>query len=94
MSQEINLLNPALLPRRDALGFEAVAIATAVIAMAESEVEKRQFEAALAKAAPPGLAVKTDISAPRPVLTPFTLRFVLDEKGARFDACSADTEPP
>ena len=64
-----------------------------VIAMAESEVEKRQFEAALAKAAPPGLAVKTDISAPRPVLTPFTLRFVLDEKGARFDACSADTEP-
>ena len=30
MSQEINLLNPALLPRRDALGFEAVAIATAV----------------------------------------------------------------
>lgn len=30
MSQEINLLNPALLPRRDALGFETVAIATAV----------------------------------------------------------------
>ncbi|TXG86258.1 MAG: hypothetical protein E6R10_10315 [Rhodocyclaceae bacterium] len=29
MSQEINLLNPALLPRRDVLGFETVAIATA-----------------------------------------------------------------
>lgn len=32
-----------------------------------------------------------NISAPRPVLTPFTLRFVMDEEGARFDACSADT---
>jgi OOP family OmpA-OmpF porin len=63
-----------------------------VIAIAESEVEKRQFEAALSRAAPPGLKVTTDISAPRPVLTPFTLRFVLDARGARFDACSADTE--
>ncbi|NBZ86892.1 OmpA family protein [Stagnihabitans tardus] len=63
-----------------------------IIAIAGSEVEKRQFEAALAKAAPKGLRVTTDISAPRPVLTPFTLRFVLDAKGARFDACSADTE--
>ena len=33
-----------------------------------------------------------DISAPRPVLTPFTLRFVKDEAGARFDACAADSE--
>ena len=33
-----------------------------------------------------------EISAPRPVLTPFTLRFVKDAEGARFDACSADTE--
>ena len=36
MSQEINLLNPALLPRRDALGFEAVTIATAVMAAGHS----------------------------------------------------------
>lgn len=63
-----------------------------VIAIAGSDVEKRQFEAALAKAAPQGLEVKTDIAAPRPVLTPFTLRYVLDQKGGRFDACSADTE--
>jgi OOP family OmpA-OmpF porin len=26
------------------------------------------------------------------VITPFTLRFLIDETGARFDACSADTE--
>ncbi len=78
-----------LLPRsKISVSAEGVSI----IAIAGSEVEKRQFEAALAKAAPQGLKVTTDISAPRPVLTPFTLRFVLDQKGARFDACSADTE--
>ncbi|MEO0391238.1 MAG: OmpA family protein [Pseudomonadota bacterium] len=33
-----------------------------------------------------------DIAAPRPVITPFTLRFVMDEDGARFDACSAGSE--
>jgi OmpA-OmpF porin, OOP family len=26
------------------------------------------------------------------VITPFTLRFVLDAEGARFDSCSADTD--
>ena len=63
-----------------------------IVAIAGSDAEKRQFEAALAKAAPPGLKVLTSISAPRPVLTPFTLRFVMDARGARFDACSADTD--
>ena len=33
-----------------------------------------------------------DISAPRPVITPFTLRFLIDGEGARFDACSAENE--
>jgi OOP family OmpA-OmpF porin len=33
-----------------------------------------------------------ELSAPRPVITPFTLRFLIDGEGARFDACSADTE--
>ncbi|OZA10574.1 MAG: hypothetical protein B7Y02_10355, partial [Rhodobacterales bacterium 17-64-5] len=63
-----------------------------VTAIAGSDIEKRQFEAALTAAAPDGLAVTVNISAPRPVLTPFTLRFVIDAGGARFDACSADTE--
>ena len=78
-----------LLPRaKISISAEGVAI----IAIASSEGEKRQFEAALAQSAPQGLAVTTTISAPRPVLTPFTLRFVIDQGGARFDACSADTE--
>ena len=63
-----------------------------ITAIASSEAEKRSFETDLRKAAPAGLAVQTTISAPRTVLTPFTLRFVLDADGARFDACSADTD--
>jgi OOP family OmpA-OmpF porin len=47
---------------------------------------------ALLRRAPEGVELALDISAPRPVITPFTLRFVIDETGARFDACSADTE--
>lgn len=64
----------------------------AVTAISGSDAEKRQWEAALARSAPQGLQVAIDISAPRPVLTPFTLRFVLDDAGARFDACSADND--
>lgn len=63
-----------------------------ITAIASSEAEKRSLEAEIVKATPKGLAVTTSISAPRPVLTPFTLRFVLDGDGARFDACSADSD--
>lgn len=63
-----------------------------VTAIAGSEAEKRSFEKQLAELKPAGLLVSLDISSPRPVLTPFTLRFVKDADGARFDACSADTE--
>lgn len=63
-----------------------------ITAIASSAAEKRSFEAELARLRPEGLAVTIEISAPRPVLTPFTLRFVKDAGSARFDACSADTE--
>ncbi|MFT4150936.1 MAG: OmpA family protein [Paracoccaceae bacterium] len=63
-----------------------------ITAIAASDAEKRQFEAQLGRSKPEGVDVTIDISAPRPVLTPFTLRFVKDAEGARFDACSADTE--
>lgn len=78
-----------LLPRSK---ISVAAEGVTIVAIAGSDAEKRQFEAALAKAAPAGLKVSTTISAPRPVLTPFTLRFVIDGRGARFDACSADTD--
>jgi OOP family OmpA-OmpF porin len=63
-----------------------------VTAISGSDAEKRRLETELDRAKPDGLAVSVSISAPRPVLTPFTLRFLKDDRGARFDACSADTE--
>lgn len=78
-----------LLPRSK---ISVAADSVAVTAIASSDVEKRAFEAELNRQKPAGLAVSIDVSAPRPVLTPFTLRFVKDAEGARFDACSADTE--
>ena len=63
-----------------------------ITAIATSEAEKRRFEADIVTATPAGLSVTTTISAPRPVLTPFTLRFVVEDGGARFDACSADSD--
>ena len=60
--------------------------------MAESVADQRLLETDLARKSPDDVRLALDISAPRPVITPFTLRFVSDDRGARFDACSADTE--
>lgn len=62
-----------------------------VTAIADSAEEKRKLESDLTAAVPKGVRLVTDISSPRPVITPFTLRFLKDATGARFDACSADT---
>jgi OOP family OmpA-OmpF porin len=64
----------------------------AVTAIARSDQEKRDFELVLSSKRPSGITLSIDVTAPRPVLTPFTLRFVKDATGARFDACSADSE--
>lgn len=66
--------------------------AVKVTGIADSVAQQQSFEADLSRAAPAGLQVAMEISAPRPVITPFTLRFVIDEAGAHFDACSADTD--
>lgn len=63
-----------------------------VNAIADSPEEKRQLEIALARNTPESVRLAIEISAPRPVISPFTTRFVLDEEGARFDACTADTD--
>lgn len=64
----------------------------AVTAISDSPEQKASFESALHRLAPRGLKLSLDISAPRPVITPFTLRFLIDAQGARFDACSADSD--
>lgn len=63
-----------------------------ITAITDSEQQKQRLEHRLRGEAPKTVDLVLDISAPRPVLTPFTLRFLVDEKGPRFDACSADTE--
>ena len=63
-----------------------------ITALADSDDDKRALERDLRRAAPPSLGLTLDITAPRPVLTPFTLRFVHDGEAASFDACSADTD--
>ncbi|MBE0412400.1 MAG: OmpA family protein [Yoonia sp.] len=61
-------------------------------AIADSPQEKRKLEAALARTMPQAVRVAISINAPRPVISPFTTRFILDGSGAKFDACTADTE--
>ncbi|WP_428926519.1 OmpA family protein [Marinibacterium sp. SX1] len=60
-----------------------------VTAMTDSPEARTRLERDLRRLAPPALDVALDLSAPRPVITPFTLRYVLDEAGGHFDACSA-----
>ncbi|MBF9032779.1 OmpA family protein [Rhodobacterales bacterium HKCCE2091] len=62
-----------------------------VEAVSESPEERTAFLATLDRARPEGIEIVLDISAPRPVITPFTLRYVLGPDGGRFEACSADT---
>ncbi|MAY89116.1 MAG: hypothetical protein CML02_20625 [Pseudooceanicola sp.] len=63
-----------------------------ITAIAASREEKAKMERALNRAVPEGLKMALQVSAPRPVITPFTLRYIIDDTGGRFDACSADTE--
>ena len=63
-----------------------------VNAISDSPEEKRRLEIALARNTPNGVRLAVEIGAPRPVISPFTTRFVLDEDGPRFDACTADTD--
>lgn len=63
-----------------------------VTALADSADQKARLEAELSRRAPDGLRLALDIAAPRPVISPFTLRFLMSENGPpRFDACTADT---
>lgn len=64
----------------------------AITAVAKDPDDKRRLERSLNRDAPSGLRLQLNISAPRPVVAPFTLRFLIDEGGARFDACAADSE--
>ena len=61
-------------------------------AVGETREERAEFIARLQQNQPDGIEVVLDISAPRPVITPFALRFVRDADGGRFETCTADTD--
>ncbi|PVA07324.1 OmpA family protein [Thalassorhabdomicrobium marinisediminis] len=60
-------------------------------AITDSPEQKEALETRLRQSAPRGLRVVLDILAPRPVVSPFVTRFVIDDDGARFESCVADT---
>ena len=60
-------------------------------AIGESEEQKSKLLEELTRRTPANITSKIEISAPRPVITPFTLRFRIAADGASFDACSADS---
>lgn len=62
-----------------------------VTAITTSQEERAELQSNLRDAAPKGIKLVLDISAPRPVLTPFALRFDLTDGVVEFGACAADT---
>ncbi|WP_136439747.1 OmpA family protein [Pacificoceanicola onchidii] len=60
-------------------------------AMTESGEAKSRLETTLSRRKPDDLQLALDLTAPRPVITPFSLRFVIEGGKAHFDACSADS---
>ena len=62
-----------------------------VQAIADSAAQRIAFLSALQNRSPEGIEVVLDISAPRPVITPFQFRFTMDAGTARIETCAADT---
>jgi len=63
-----------------------------VAALADNREHQVRLEEALRSALPQGVVLDTQISAPRPVISPFVLRFVMDEAGARLEACTVEDD--
>ncbi|MCO4842327.1 MAG: OmpA family protein [Yoonia sp.] len=62
-----------------------------VNAISDSAAEKARLETALSRNTPQGVRLAVQITAPRPVISPFTTRFAKDADGISFDACAADS---
>lgn len=61
-----------------------------IVSAAESLADKNQLESFFARRKPDGVELRLQITAPRPVISPYTVRFLIDDSGARFDACAAN----
>lgn len=62
-----------------------------VAAAVESEAARRALEARLRAARPKSVMLTLEITAPRPVISPFTVDFVSDGATGHFGACSAES---
>ena len=65
--------------------------AVRITAVTESPEEQASVKQALASAKPDGVTLVMDISAPRPVITPFRFRMTLVDGAVDLQSCSADT---
>lgn len=63
-----------------------------ITAISDSAEQKRRLEQMLRQRRPDGVNLTLLVTAPRPVVSPYITRFDLDDTGASFDACTADTE--
>lgn len=63
-----------------------------VSAVTESQEEKNKVERSLLAKQPVGVRLEMNIAAPRPVISPFTLRMNIEDSVATLDSCSADTQ--
>lgn len=61
-------------------------------AISDSPEEQRRLESELARLTPDEVRLGLAISAPHPVIAPFTLRARIEDGKFAFDACSADSE--
>ncbi|MEP1793029.1 OmpA family protein [Parasphingorhabdus sp.] len=64
----------------------------AITAITDSAADKARLEKNLNRMAPEKITLRLDVSAPRPVITPFTTRFQITQDDISFDACSADSD--
>lgn len=85
---EFALTAASLVPRgKISVGLEGVQVA----AVTDGPAEKARLEQALQAARPDGVALTTEITAPRPVIAPFVLALDKSGGGLRMTACAADT---
>jgi len=77
------------LPRAKISVYEGQVVVEAV---SGSRAERDNWTAFLEQNRPASVELVMEISAPRPVITPFTLRYVSTPDGGRFEACTAETE--
>jgi len=83
------LMALAELPRAKVSVYDGQVVVEAV---ADSRQQRDAWQAFLEGNRPSTVELVMDISAPRPVITPFTLRYVQTPQGGRFESCSAGTE--